>query len=332
MTKTSKDHYVPQFYLDAFACEGPGFKTPHIWQYDVEQVVSPRIKDVASEKNYYSFKNKETGEKDRTIDDLFTQIEGWAAPIIQKIINEETSNLLDEEIEKLSIFLAFLVVRTPGFQKHLESLEEEMTKELMALSASDSENFHKKCLELNIAFDENKIEELRQSIIGKKYRIGFGNKGYFMAHGLKHAQDLVEIFYGMKQWHLVKSKKEQIFVTSDHPVSLYRARHVPFQLGGGYMHGTIFLPISPHHGLLLRDVSLEKTEIAIDAKKINEINMNTMRHADNYIYANIKSKKIHNTFKLTGSKRFQKIRVSRHEFAPYVFMGPENQIPIDPFF
>lgn len=53
-----KDHYVPQFYLDAFAIEGPGMKNPHIYQYMENKIVASRISDVASEKIFIRLKKK----------------------------------------------------------------------------------------------------------------------------------------------------------------------------------------------------------------------------------------------------------------------------------
>jgi hypothetical protein len=52
MSKTGKDHYVPQMYLNGFAID-PSQENPHIHQYMEDKIVSPAIKDVASHHDRY---------------------------------------------------------------------------------------------------------------------------------------------------------------------------------------------------------------------------------------------------------------------------------------
>src|SRR5690606_20200600 len=115
--------------------EGAGAKEPHIYQYMDEKIVFSRIRDVAAEKKFYTFKHKETGEPVRDVDETFTMVEGWVAPILKKIIETDSIELSGEERGRMSIFISFLVIRTPGYIKLLESLEAEVTKEFMAMNA-----------------------------------------------------------------------------------------------------------------------------------------------------------------------------------------------------
>ncbi len=326
MSATPKDHYVPQCYLDAFAIEGPGKKEPHIYQYMPDGIVSARIKDVASEKHFYTFPHKKTGAPMREVDELLTHIEGLASPVIKKIIQEGELNLSEEEHKNLAIFISMLVIRTPGFIKSQESVEEEGTKEFMAIKALNKEKFHKDWKEMaEDSLSEEDIEKQRQIIINKKYSIEFPNsKGHFMARGVKTAERLANYYYYLKKLHLLYSDSEQVLITSDNPVSVYRPVYVPPAMNAGYANGTLLVPIGPCFALLLRDKSLGKNKIKLSGERIKLVNKNIIHFSDNYVFSNLKSKKIFEVYKNEGGKHFQKTKTTRMKSGPYTFFtsGP----------
>lgn len=324
---TPKDHYVPQFYLDDFSIEGPDNKDPHIYQYMKDKIVPARIKDVASEKHFYTFKNKETGEPNREIDDFFTKIESNASSPLKKIIKGETLDLTDQEFEHLSIFFAVLAVRTPGFIKAQESFAGEAIKEFYALDSMNKEKLKKRYDEVGIAFTDQELDEQQKFILEKNYTVSFNDsRAYFLGNGLKVACELAEWYYQRKHWHLIISDSPTVFVTSDNPISIYRPIYVPPVQNAGYGNGTLLIPISPKYALLLRDLPLKQKIIKLSSQKIININKNTMQFSDNYIFSNLESKKIFDLYKSVGNKKFQKTNVTRMTRAPYVFMGPP-QVP-----
>src|SRR5690606_38028205 len=134
---------------------------------------------------------------------------------------------------------------------------------------------------------------------------------YFLGQGLKVAQDLCGIYYGEKSWHLIKSDTDKVFVTSDAPVSILRPSHVPAAMNAGYGNGTIFIPISPKPGLLLRDSSLGGSMVKANDKLVDFLNKNTMGFSDNYIFSNVKSKSLFETYKRVGKGRFRAVTATR---------------------
>ena len=318
----SKDHYIPQLYLDAFAMEGSGLKNPHIYQYMDNEVVKPRIKDIASEKNFYTFKDKLTGKSTRIIDNLLTQIESNASSPLKKIINTENINLTNEELEHLSIFFATLAVRTPGFIKSQESLQEEALKEFQAVQAMDINQLKKICEDTGQILNDQELKDLQEFIIGKEYSINFTNSNdYFIGQGLKLSMGLSEMYY-KKRWHLLINNTSEPFITSDNPISIYRPIYLPPVYNAGYGNGTLIIPISPKLSLLLRDFPLKKNSIKINSYFVKKINKNIIRFSNNYIYSNQENKRIRTLFKITERKVFQKIKVTRMGWAPFTFMGP----------
>lgn len=330
--KIPKDHYVPQFYLDAFAIEGKGQENPHIYQYMEEKIVSPRIKDVASERHFYTFKDRDTGKDVRDIDDFFTKIENDAGGPLMKIINEEKIELCDSDLEKLSIFFAFLVIRTPGFIKSQESLEEEGLKELQAMDALNKDRFKERCEKAGIYLDKEKLEEQRQFALKKEYSISFNDsRGYFIGQGMMTALDLTEIYFQKKHWHLLINTTKKPFITSDNPVSVYRPIFVAPAYNAGYGNGTILITISPRLAIVLRDIPYSTSNIFVSDDQVKLINKNIIRFSDNYIFSNTSSKSVHEAYKKIGGKHFQQVKTTHIKWAPFIVMGT-NSVPEEPIF
>ncbi|MEK7539383.1 MAG: DUF4238 domain-containing protein [Patescibacteria group bacterium] len=168
-------------------------------------------------------------------------------------------------------------------------------------------------------------------MVEKKYSITFGNKGHFIAKGIEVATDLAQWYYSRKHWHLLVSDTDRVFITSDNPISIYRPVFVPPALNAGYGNGTLFIPLSPRLALLLRDVPHKNQKIKLNRKRVEDFNQNTIKLSNNYIFSNLQSRQIHEVYKRTESKQFQKVTAKRHKFAPYIFMGPPP-VPKEPLF
>lgn len=331
MAGTPKDHYVPQLYLDAFAIEGARQENPHIFQYMEGKIVSPRISDVASEKHFYTFTEKESGKKSREIDNVLKMSEDPSAEPIRKIIENGNLDLTDDERAALSIFFAMLIVRTPGFIKTLKSIAGEALKEMQALRAMHPSSFKKDLAEAGVELTEEEFEKQRKFVIEKKYHVDFSNDAYFLGQGLSVSRDLAEWYYQNKAWHLLISDSEKVFVTSDNPVSIYRPNFGNPMMNGGNKHGTLFIPISPKHALLLRDAPYKSEVLRVSRGRVASLNENTMRFSDKYIFSNLSSKQIADQYVRVGKAEFQQINTKRHKFAPFVFFTPPP-IPDEPSF
>lgn len=320
--KIPKDHYVSQLYLDAFAIEGSGVDIPHIYQYMKDKIVAARIKDVASERHFYTVKDKVTGLDIRDIDNFFTEVENLVSIPLKKIIDSKLLKLEENEIELLASFFALMTVRTPGFINTQMSMTEEMIKEKIAIRSVNLDQLKKNYEEVGVVMGDKELEEQQKFILEKKYSVSFGNKGYFLAQGLDVSRDLARLYYKHKHWHILLSNSDRVFVTSDNPISIYRPVYLPSAMSAGYGNGTLFIPISPKIAILLRDFPLKEQIIRINRKQVEEFNKNTARFSTNYIFSNLKSEQIHQMYKKIDSREFQKTTVKHHKFAPYIFMGP----------
>jgi hypothetical protein len=158
-------------------------------------------------------------------------------------------------------------------------------------------------------------------MIDKNYNISYKNRDYFIANGIEMSNELANIYFGSKEWHLFVSDSERVFITSDNPISIYRPVFVPKSLNAGLGNGTLLLPISPKLAICLRDRPCKSQKLSLTAEKVDAINMNTMLFSRNNIFSNIKSKKIHQSYKKYGNKKFVKSTVRRMKWAPYILMG-----------
>jgi hypothetical protein len=320
MAGTPKDHYVPQCYLDAFACEGSNTKNPHIYQYLPDKIVSPSIADVASERHFHTFKGKD-GTPNRDLEALFGLIESEAANPLKNLVSSKCLPTNDRDRERLSIFFAMLATRTPGHIKSMQSIHTEGLKELMALEMADKDKFRKECEEMGITMTEEELDKQHRMVTEKKYEFDYSDsRGHFMAQGLKLATDqLAEIIYEKKSWHLLVINSPSVFITSDNPVTIFRPSWVPKIRNAGYSNGTIIIAISPKVAILFRDTPLDDLVININEHEIKEINKNIMAFSDCFIFSNLKSKRFHRMYRIIGGKHFQKTMAVRAKNAPYTF-------------
>jgi len=119
MSGKERHHYLSQFYLNGFGENG------YIYRYDREQNKYKYLstKDAGVIKNYHTVV-KADGSKDRqSIEDYFQFIETKTAPVLLKIDKQDKIN----ETEKvyLSIFVSYLMVRTPYFENFFNEMQDQ---------------------------------------------------------------------------------------------------------------------------------------------------------------------------------------------------------------
>ena len=319
-----KDHYVPQFYLDAFAIEGPGEKGPHIYQYMDGQVVSPRISDVASEKDYYTFVVEEEGRDTvtRAVDDFFKNIERPAASVIQRIIKEESLDITKEERERVAVFFATLAVRTPGFLNLAQALHSTAMKEIGMAGAENKEVLAEDVRKAGMEIDEKQLDELHDFVMKGEYDITFSkeSKAYFVAKGLEDAKRLSGMYYA-KSWHLLLVDGKIPLLTSDNPVSIYRPKYIPAVYNAGYGSGVIVIPLSPRVAILMRDKPIRKEILHINEYMVNRLNRNTIRFSNEFVFGNVHTDQFEKLFNKTQRKAYQEVKAVKVGWAPYTLMS-----------
>lgn len=135
-------HFVPQFYLKGFCDPGSVPKNPRVW---VANLAARRVerrspKSIAKRTGYNAVPGLDEATRE-SAEQLFSQIETAAAPIIRKLLRGET-NLTGQEWVDLLFFAAFLAVRTPFGRDTLEKFFAEIARDVLTLAASHPDYYH----------------------------------------------------------------------------------------------------------------------------------------------------------------------------------------------
>jgi hypothetical protein len=230
---TKKQHYVPQFLLNHFACEGSQGNRINIFDMDRSEVrYNQPVRGVFSQNYFY--------DKDNQVENfLATRIEGPASSVVNKIVSGDF-NLISEELLTLHRFILSLYFRTPEaservsgfFNSHLESI----VRELLSLNGFDPEEASAG----EFKFNQDKLAS------------AITLNGVFDA-----------VLLGDLEYHIIKNKtSSKNFYISDHPVFIYNwlyrelEHHAVTSIAAIGLQ--IFLPLSPEITLCLYDPKVYK--------------------------------------------------------------------------
>ena len=228
-----KQHYVPQFLLKNWSQSNK--KRVFIFDKMSNKSFSSSIKNIAHENNFY--KDEILGYENNTEIKL-SELEGDAAPIINKIVSEGTiKNLADSEHKLLCLFSAVQMLRTNNTREFLEGFNEILTERIQDWGLepnNDVENF-----------SNMSKEEVKSSSIGILNSLPVELVGNFID----------------KELALLEAPINCSFYISDHPV--IKHNHFPREhrgnLGIGLYGIEIYFPISPRYCLsfLCSDLAAE---------------------------------------------------------------------------
>lgn len=199
MSKVKREHYVPQFYLKNFS-----HNEKNLWVYDkvLNKSFPSNIHGIASKRYFYDFPeevNQALGVE-QYIEEYFRPAELEASKVINDLISalEDGSftKISSKQRETLSIFLVFQFIRTKEFREMLIEGLEKITKA---------------AAEKVVGKDE---------VVDVKF-----NKEHA---ALQHAEMIVDYDWTITVadlvrnhiWILCKNDTEELFYTSDHPVTM----------------------------------------------------------------------------------------------------------------
>ena len=285
MTKKKRHHYIPRFYLDGFV--DPHNK-PYIWVYEKgnPKIVKATTKNIAVQKDYYSFTTPEGNRDSETFENLLAEIEGRVSRIFRKIRNQE--NLNHEERWFFSLFLAFSMARVPNFRENLEEMLGETMKKINMILASDPRNF-----EAMIESFQRKtgkeigmpVEELRKFMLEGEYNFR-ATPQFSLGMAAIMARNSTPIFFEMK-WTFLEATGDYKFVTSDNPLSYFDPMHDPksfFGVGLLNENVEVTFPISKDLMFLGMRKNFEGDK-RLSNKSVKEMNRRTVISALRFVFA-----------------------------------------------
>lgn len=229
---TKKQHYVPQFLLNHFACDGSHGNRINIFDMDRSDVrYNQPVRGVFSQNYFY--------DKDNQVENfLATRIEGPASNVVNKIVSGDF-NIISEDLLTLHRFILSLFFRTP-----------EASKRVSGFVNSQLESIVRECLSLN------GLEPEEASAGGFKF-----NQDNLASEITLNAV-LIAGILGDLEYHIIKNETSSDFYISDHPVFiynwLYRELEDPSVISIAARGLQIFIPLSPKITLCLYDPKVYK--------------------------------------------------------------------------
>ena len=130
-------HYVPQFYLKQFKTPESRVGKEHVHRYSKEEdryLDHQMVKNVAFEGWFYRI----PGDNSQTIDDSLTALEDHVAPLLKRLIEAKTTDVLTHsDLHDLALFLSAQHYRTRKFR----DLEVDSLREISVGAVKDPKGF-----------------------------------------------------------------------------------------------------------------------------------------------------------------------------------------------
>lgn len=307
MNVTERNHYLPQFYLEAF---GTGTKQPLFWVYDKQTLKSRQQSPINTgvEKNLYNIEKADGSIDDFIEREVFSKVDDFPVEAVRLLLPND-ARLLDKDIEKVSMFLAFMATRVPRsiqVTKEIGSAVEEfklfqLSKKPKEIKKALSELQEQGKLSKDLTFEQ--IQKILSSQ-DKHFKV-IENEKIAMAMSIFVTEAIHKQLLGMK-WCLCRAPSGIEFITGDAPLVCFVLEpNGQAIFGGGYasQEAEVTLPLSPNKCLYL-DHKHNQRYRAVSKKVVKEINKRTAWAAERFIIARYKSKYVDELLKW-GSKSLE---------------------------
>lgn len=265
MNKPKNQHIIPQCYLKQFVDPNtPPGQEPYVWIFDRGNKKGKKKapKNILSETDFYTLK-VEDGEKDYSIEESLSQLEGEYSSVFEKKIKCKIP-LSDYDHIVLCAFVAAMLQRTPKQKENIEGFFDQLIK-----IVDDLEKAH--------GAKPKKSSELKQAKED--------------AHKLSMLQiipKITQILLKMNLAFLCASRRGS-FITSDAPCFLFNEK-LQWQRfygpGLGQKHVEVRMPLSPEISVSFSWLNNLRGYLEIGTDHIHECNRMIFAYSHEYFIAN----------------------------------------------
>lgn len=285
-----KQHYVPRAYLAEFTDPNtPRGHEPFLWVFEREEEAPYRRAPhkVAVKRDYYTA--TVDGEREDAVEEMLSQIEGKAIPVIRDLARGgDPSALGEDERQALSLFLGFLETRVPKFRQMVEKTTGDIMKMVSRVSAEHPEDFERTIREAARKKGEPPpadIEAVRRFALSGEYEVAV-DPLMSLQMMLSQGPKIAEFAYGF-EWRVLEAPVGEVFITSDTPLVRVATEPPPARwMGVGWFTPSMeaTFPLSPAACLL---VSLHRPtgREQITAERVREVNRRTAAFAEREVYS-----------------------------------------------
>ncbi len=218
MTKKRRHHTVPRFYLQRFANPKGRLVAYH---REREQTMGMSVNDAGVEARFYVIED-EAGQPSEAVEEALATLEGAAKGAMDRVFPDAFPPD-DNDREVLAAFLALQSVRTREFRHRYELLADLMSRVQLELQIGGKSPDEVREYMRDRLGEEPTEDAVRQVLDFRdnpeKFRVvPHPNESIQMIGSVVRATIPVLMD---KAWHLCTSE-ERVFLTSDHPVALWR--------------------------------------------------------------------------------------------------------------
>lgn len=287
MPNTAKrHHYIPQFFLKNFSDNNKD-----LWIFDrvKKEYRNQSTRKIASENKFYTYISK---GREENLERVFSQVEGLAKPILNKITNKE--KITPQEKADFSMFLATLRVRIPDFKKWTEEGAEKMYKKRNKITFSNRSYVEGLIKKSGKKLNKKEIDDLMSFATDEeRYGVKFP-PNYWIKIMLRMSLDVTDLFID-KDWEIYHFKKKYALITSDNPVVLVPPKNPhPFYGYGLATPGTrVVVSVAPNTCLVMGELNKNPTVVGTESDNKNLtkwISRITAANSDRFVFSPFKDK------------------------------------------
>jgi hypothetical protein len=280
MSKPKRHHYLPEFYLHGFCRDG------FLWIRDCSEQLTRKQtpKNTAVISHCYSI---ETDHGPHTgIEEMLSNIEGVAKPIIDRITERQT--ISHEDKEALSFYLALLWNRTPDFQRSIEKIESHLLKSYSTNMFRNIEDAKRSLAEYEADTGERleiSAEKLYEFMSKGEYEIKISRSEslrMMLALSPKWAT-----YFRQMDWVVAHSPPMTSFITTDNPLIVTPPRdHKPsfWHSYGALTPGAAkVVPLTQSVCLFMLDHGAETIHRDLNRSNVRSVNRTLASHVNRYL-------------------------------------------------
>lgn len=278
MTKPKRHHFLPEFYLNGFTRDGL------LWVFDRERNEYRRQapKNTAVIGHFYAFQNV-NGETDYSLETFFSQIEGKAKPVIEKL---EAGEVLDaQERLDLAMFLAILFNRVPKFEREIEEISDAVGKTIMKEMFPSVEAIEEHFRREGKEDRSYSAQDFYDFIHQEKYTFQ-GNRNITIRTMFEQTPEIWKTL-AMMDWIVAHADDRSSFISTDSPFGYIVPDEIKRSgepaIGLGSPKITKVIPLSARIALVLGGFGAGFGHFAFDRTQVREMNIAVATESDRYV-------------------------------------------------
>ena len=280
MSQPKRHHILPKSYLARFCCNGQlCVFDRELSQYRLQTPINTAVQ------GYYYTLIDEEGNKNTEIESsLLSDIEGGTNPIIDKIDSHKP--ISPDEKEMLALFVAFLKVRVPDFEKSVNESYERVERRKARIMFSNEERIEAMMRKRESELDERmKIspKELMDFVLNEKYDV-IPHRNESLLVMLSLSKKFTNLFQQM-EWLFLCSPEQTSFITTDNPFTLVPPPDSNSFYGVGIATGGAkkLVPLSRKSCLMMCDRGDHIGYHEISRQEVRNVNLRVAANCDRFV-------------------------------------------------